>query len=47
MIFQIKSSLGDRTKVLRQLLVEARVRSGTGTCDAPCILDHHCSSASL
>jgi len=45
MIFQKKSSLGNRTKVLRQLLVE--VRRGTGTCDAPCILDHHCSSASL
>jgi len=45
MIFQKKSSLGDRTKVPRQLLME--VRRGTGTCDAPCILDQHCSSASL
>jgi len=45
MIFQKKSSLGDRTKVSRQLLVE--VRRGAGTCDAPCTLNHHCSSASL
>ena len=45
MIFQKKSSLGHRTKVPRQLLVE--VRRGIGTCDAPCTLDHHCSSASL
>jgi len=44
MIFQKKSSLGDRTKVARQLLVE--VMRGAGTCGAPCILDHHCSSAS-
>jgi len=29
----------------RHLLVE--VRRGAGTRDAPCILDHHCSSASL
>jgi len=29
----------------RQLLVE--VRRGAGTCAAPCILDYHCSSASL
>ena len=37
MIFQKKSSLGDRIKVQRQTLVE--VRRGTGTCDAPCILE--------
>ena len=29
----------------RQLLVE--VRHGARTCDVPCILDYHCSSASL
>jgi len=29
----------------RQVLVE--VRRGSGTCEAPCILDHHCSSATL
>ena len=45
MIFQKKSSLGDRTKVLWQLLVE--VRRGTATSDAPCILDHPCRSVSL
>jgi len=28
----------------RQLLV--KVRRGTGTCEAPCILDYHCRSAS-
>jgi len=28
-----------------QLLV--KVRRGAGTCDAPCTLDYHCSSASL
>jgi len=39
MIFQKKSSMGDHTKVPRQLLVE--VRLGDGTRDAPCILDHH------
>jgi len=36
MIFQKKSSLGDSIK---------EVRGGTGRCDAPSILDHHCSSA--
>jgi len=45
MILQKKSSLRDRTNVPRQLLVV--LRRGTGTCDAPCILDHHCSSDSL
>ena len=43
MIFQKKSSLGDRTKVPRQMLVEVRRGTGIRWCEAPCIL----SSASL
>ena len=31
----------------RQLLVYSEVRRGAGTCEAPCILNYHCSSASL
>ena len=40
MIFEKKSSLGDRAKVQSPTLVE--VRRGAGTCDVPCILDYHC-----
>jgi len=48
MIFETKSSLGTVLKFsqhCRQLLVE--VRRGAGTCEAPCILEYYCSSASL
>ena len=47
MIFEKNLSWGtvlNFSQRCRQLLVE--VWRGAGTCGAPCILDHHCSSAS-
>jgi len=55
MIFQKKYSLGDRilkllmncTEFRRSFNLLVEVRRGAGTCDAPCILDPHCGSASF
>jgi len=43
MVFQKKSSLGDRAKFLST--TSAGTHGGTGTCDAPCILGRVLDSA--
>ena len=45
MIFQKKSSLGDRTKF--RSTTSAGARGGAGTCDAPCILGRVLDSACI